>query len=519
MFHSTSLKSRFFISIGSNGLRALLGFVSGVLIARGLNPSGYGDLMFLMGSFVAIRLLLDMGSSNAFYTFLSRQARGLRFYLSYFSWLVLQFMMTLSLIALIIPSGIFERVWLGHNRGIVILASLAAFMQQQVWQMVGQIGESMRKTVKVQLLNLSVAIVYLAMILLLLILGFLSAKNILGLIIIQYAAATLLAFRLFREGQKAPVENEVSLKEIIREYWVYCKPLIVLSVVTFFYDFADKWMLQKFGGAIQQGYFQIASQFANVSLLATTSILSVFWKEIAASWAKNDQTRVARLYHRVSRGLVMLGAVMTGLLLPWSKQIVMVVLGEAYAPAWPVLAIMLLYPIHQSMGQIGGTMFLASGQTHRYTLVSTAVMLASIPLSYLMLASRGGSVPGLGLGAAGIAIKMVSLGIVSVNIQAWVIARFSGWKFDWTFQAVGIPLMLGAGYFAKTLVGTLWNLDGPVWTDLMIPVVLASFLYVVLVIWILWLVPSLIGMEREEMRRSLRGLKERNVRRSALSIG
>jgi hypothetical protein len=101
---------------------------------------------------------------------------------------------------------------------------------------------------------------------------------------------------------------------------------------------------------------------------------------------------------------------------------------------------------------------------------------------------------------------MVLLGIVSVNIQAWVIAHFSGWKFDWTFQAVGIPLMVGAGYFAKTLVGLLWNLEGLGPADLMIPVILACFIYAVLVLGIVWQLPWLIGMEREEIKRSLRNL-------------
>jgi O-antigen/teichoic acid export membrane protein len=283
---------------------------------------------------------------------------------------------------------------------------------------------------------------------------------------------------------------------------VYCKPLIALSLISFFYDFADKWMLQKFGGASQQGYFQIANQFSTISLLATTSILSVFWKEIADAWAKHDHARIAMLYRKVSRGLVMLGAITTGLLLPWSEQIVMIFLGQAYAQAWPVLAIMLLYPIHQSMGQIGGTMLLASGLTHRHMLVSMGTMLVSVPFSYLMLApTTGALVPGLGMGAIGIATKMVLLGIVSVNVQAWVIARYSGWKLDWIFQAAGIPLMIGLGYLAKMLVGLLWNLEGIGLPNLIMPVVLASLLYAIAVISSLWLLPWLIGVERDEIKR------------------
>lgn len=496
------------MSVVSNGIRGIIGLASGLLIARGLNPSGYGDLMFLLGSFVAIRSLLDMGTSSAFYTFLSRHTQGYRFYSFYFSWLALQFVITLSLVALIIPDSVFERIWLGHNREIVVIAFLAAFMQQQVWQTVGQIGESMRKTVKVQLLNLSIAMIYLAMVSLLLAMGSMSVGKILFLMIVQYAAATLLAYRFLKEDQAGAAEKDASIEQIVREYWAYCKPLIALSLVGFLYDFADKWMLQKFGGAAQQGYFQIANQFSTISLLATTSILNIFWKEASNALARQDYARAAMLYRKVSRGLVMLGAITTGLLLPWSEQIVMLFLGQAYAQAWPVLAIMLLYPIHQSMGQIGGTMLLASGHTHKYMVVSMAIILVSVPLSYLLLAPATGTlIPGLGMGALGIASKMVLLGIVSVNVQAWVIARYSGWTLDWIFQAVGIPLMIGLGYLAKILVGLLWNLEDIGMADLIVPVILAAFAYIILVVWMLWLLPWLIGTDRGEIISLMRKLR------------
>jgi O-antigen/teichoic acid export membrane protein len=500
------------VSVGSNGVRAILGFITGIGIARGLTPSGYGNLQFLLGSFIAIRSLLDMGSSNAFYTFLSRRAQGFKFYLSYMVWLALQGLITLLLVAFIIPSTVFEKIWLGHSRGIVLLALLAAFMQQQLWQMVNHIGESMRKTIRLQLLNLSVAILSLAMVSFLLVSGGLSIKNILFLMVVQYAVATSFAYWFLREDQMEPVEGGRTLKQIGQDYWVYCKPLILLSFVSFLYDFSDKWMLQKFGGATRQGYFQIASQFANVSLLATTSILGIFWKEISASFENRNEARIAFLYRKISRGLVLLAAMMTGLLFPWSEAIVIIVLGPSYAPSWPVLAIMLFYPIHQSLGQMGGILFLARGHTHTFLLLGTVFMMISVPVTYMILApTQGIGIPGLGMGAIGLAAKMVLLGILFVNFQAWVIARYSGWTFDWAFQVIGIPLMIGSGCIAKVFVGLLWNLEVFNITNLLIPFVMACLIHAILAGGIVWRLPWLIGMEREEMKRSLMGLKKQIV--------
>lgn len=495
MLNSNSVKTRFLVSVGANGVRGILGFVTGLLIARALDPSGYGDLMFLLGSFAAIRGLLDMGASSAFYTFLSRHTQGRRFYLVYFSWTTLQFLITLALLAVIIPAGLFEKIWLGHGRETVIIAFLATFMQQQVLQTVSQIGESMRKTVKVQLLSLLMAALYLALLLLLFACGAMTQRNILLAMIFQGALASLSVYWALRKDHALPYEKDAPPKQIILEYWLYCKPLIALSLVTFCYDFADKWMLQKFGGATQQGFFQIANQFSTAMLLATTSILSIFWKEIADAWEKRDHAKIATLYRKATRGLVMLSAMASGLLLPWSEQAVGILLGAGYAQSWPVLAVMLLYPIHLPMGILGGSTLLATGQTRTHMLICVAGMLASMPLSYLMLAPGAG----LGLGAMGLAIKLVMLSIITVNVQAWVIARHNGWPYDWKFQAAGIPLMVLLGYVVKFLIGLAWDLPATGAENLLIPLLFAGMLYAILAIGAIRLLPWLIGLEKKEV--------------------
>jgi hypothetical protein len=175
-----------------------------------------------------------------------------------------------------------------------------------------------------------------------------------------------------------------------------------------------------------------------------------------------------------------------------------------YLKAWPVFAIMLLYPIHQSMGQIGGTMLYATGQTRKYMAVSAAMMLFSIPFSYFMLAPPASpGIPGRGLGAAGMAAKMVLLGIASVNVQAWVIARYCNWKIDWLFQVVGIGLMIVLGFAARAGVGIFFETSETSLASLLLPVLATGLLYCALAAAALWRLPWLLGMERAEMARLL----------------
>lgn len=447
-----------------------------------------------------------MGSSNAFFTQISKQPRSNRFYLLYFLWLAFQLSAMLLVIGLIIPADLFEKIWLGHGRWLVVLALFAAFMQQKIWTTVIQVGESSRKTKHIQLLNLLVAVCYLFFVFLIISVGETSVFAVLQLIIIQYLIATAIASWSLYTSTNGASEKDEKSSETINEFITYCKPLIILGAVGFLYTFTSNWMLHKYAGSIGQGYFQIASQFANVSLLATASILNIFWKEVAEATANLDKLAVERLYKKVNRGLVIFNTTISGFLLPWSKQIVLLFLGSNYIDAWPILAIMFLYPIHQSMGQIGATMFLAQGETRRYTVLSIGVLLCiAIPITYFALAPVNGFLlPGLGLGALGMAISTVLANFIGVSAQAVMISKIGGWKLDWMYQLVGIPIIISSGYFSKFFVEIFFNFDHPIISEMICPIIITGVIYSALILCILWFLPWLIGMDRVEMKNLLK---------------
>jgi O-antigen/teichoic acid export membrane protein len=440
-----------------------------------------------------------MGSSNAFYTFISRQLRGRSFYFLYFCWLVLQFAATLLIVGALLPQGIVERIWLGHSREMILLALVASFMQQQVWTTITQLGESRRLTVKVQVLGLAVALAHLVIVAFFLFLGALSVRVVLLSLILEYLIVLPLASWLLH----IPALLSSSIPEpggasIVAGYWKFCRPLALVGVSTFFYEFADKWLLQRFGGSGQQGFYQVAAQMSAVSLIATTSILNIFWREIAEARARNDKERLARLYKKVNRGLLMLGAAVSCMLIPWSEQIVGCLLGSAYQASWPVLALMLLYPIHQSTGQVNAAMFMACERTSAYMAIAIGGQLISLPISYFLLASPTQlPVAGLGLGAYGLALKMVGLNFILVNFQAWMIARIGGWNFQWAFQLVGIGVLLLLGYLSKFCATALFGGSGAL--DLPLSAFGSVCLYVAGCACFLFACPWVAGAERGEL--------------------
>jgi O-antigen/teichoic acid export membrane protein len=135
-------------------------------------------------------------------------------------------------------------------------------------------------------------------------------------------------------------------------------------------------------------------------------------------------------------------------LLPWSRDIVRWLLGDAYLASWSVLALMLLYPMHQSLGQVNAAVFMGCGRTKEHMVIAVAGQLLSLPMSFALLAPADYSGIGLQLGAYGLALKLVVVNIVMTNVQTWIMARFSGWKFDWSYQLGVVGTFLVLSYAA-----------------------------------------------------------------------
>ncbi len=498
---SISISARFGTTLFTNILRAGLSFLSALIIARGLGPADFGNMSFLLGTFVAIHSFIDMGSSSAFYTFISQRRRSKHFLRIYFCWVGMQLLAELLLVGLLVPNAVLQKVWIGQDRAILLLALVASFLMNNVWAVVSQLGESIRRTQRVQLAWTLQAMTHLMLTFILWRFGLLSVRTVFGITILQYVVLVLWLGRGFYVDHVADKDAKDAIDNIstvLKEFSEYCFPLLLSSAVGFLYMFGDRWMLQAFGGSIEQGYFSIAQQFTSISLVATTSILQVFWKEIAEAQHTGDQEKAYALYRCISRRLYFVAATVSCLLIPYSHDIALKLLGVAYEEAWPTLALLFLFPIHQSLGQIGGTFFCATGRTRPFAVLSAGIMMVSLPVTYLMVADPKQLVPGLGLGSVGLAIKFVVIQVVSVNLQAVLIARLNGWKWDWSYQAIGPSFLILLGMSARWITDETLSFIG-LGSHLLSSLLVASAIYVLGICMILYFMPWLIDLTRDEI--------------------
>ena len=87
-----------------------------------------------------------------------------------------------------------NKIWLGEERFIVLIAFIAVFLQSQVWQTVTQIGESQRYTIRVQILNVIIYSSHLILVLILLYLEYLTIENLFFITIFEFLFATFIAY-------------------------------------------------------------------------------------------------------------------------------------------------------------------------------------------------------------------------------------------------------------------------------------------------------------------------------------
>lgn len=500
-----SIRTRFIFSLFSNLLRGGTSFFTNILIARYLLPGNYGVLAFLLTSFQALMQLFDQGISSAFYTFISKKAPKVETYYVYFIWVVIQLVLVVLFISALLPDSLLNTLWKHSSRGLVLWAFIAIFSQQVIWWSVAQLGEAKRKTLITQSANVLVAILYLSVIYVAQQFSKLTPTLVLKSMTFIYLSASFLMFFIFvnyRAISKIFLFNYRQFKLCFADYYIYCKPLILMAIVAFFYTFLTNWMLNHFGGSVQQGYYQISYRFTSIALLVTTSILRVFWKELAMLDEAGDSYKMEFLFYKVIKIVFFSGAVIAGFIIPWSKEIILLFLGKAYLSGWVILSVMLFYPVHQSMGQVLGATYAAISKTRAYSLVSMPSMLVAIVSTYFLLAPSTSFIPGLSLGGVGMSINMVVIQLFSVFLSFYVICKLKKWAFKWKFQFIVFGTTLLLGYIAKALVvNIIFRGNGSMTLEIsIIHIALAFFLYMSMTFcFLLFKTELFLGIERKAL--------------------
>lgn len=488
-----SLSRRYIIRLISSAINLPFAAVMQGVLARASGAVVYGDFTFLSKFFSDALTLLDGGAITAFFSKYSRHPEqdGLvSFYFRIVGYLSIALILLLCAIEY---TPLRTYVWPDYTVWVVALPALYALL---LWlmQFFQTIVDARALTVRGEVVRLIHRVVVTGM-MITIFLKFrsfsFSTLSWIQIGTVGFIVILMWVFVLGRRERRAfwipiPVEER---RLYFSRFIEFCSPLLIYNLVALGVGFLDRWVLQQMGGARQQGYFGLSTQLSTVSFLFTSSMASLLTRELSKAFGEGRREYMADLFDETAKALYTVAAVIGVFAYLESRTLTLLLGGSDFADADIAVGLMLLYPMHQTYGQLNASVFFANAKTGIYRNVGVFALLVGIPLSFFLLLPRTSG--GLQLGATGLAIKLVGLQLLQVNIQLFLIARMLGLSWGTFFRhQITTPLCL------FSLIGTIQWIGRFLELSSIAYLFFVSFFYATGILIALHAVPSLLGIRR-----------------------
>ncbi|GER94604.1 polysaccharide biosynthesis protein [hot springs metagenome] len=501
-----SLKSRYFYKLSTNIIGLLFNVVAQAIIPRGLGPKTYGDFNFLTNFFNQVVTFLDMGTSIGFYTKLSQRPKELGLVSFYFYFMGIVSAGVLGFVAITVVTSINTSIWIEQE---VLYIYMAAIWGILMWfsQILNQMIDGYGLTVsgeKTKILQKA-----LGLILILLLYGF-HQLNLINFFYYNYIILLVLAGAfiwimqhngyLIKDVWRLSWEQ---IKRYLKEFYQYSHPLFSYAVVGLVVGIFDRWLLQVYSGSIQQGFYSFSYQIGAICFLFTSAMTPLLIREFSIAYGQQDLSEMARLFRRYIPLLYSIAAYFSCFIAVQSDKVVYIFGGDKFKESAGVLTIMAFYPIHQTYGQLSGSVFYATGQTALYRNIGVIFMLLGLPVTYFLIAPPDNM--GLNMGATGLAVKMVVLQFIGVNVQLYFNARLLKLSFGrylgHQIASTGCFLILST--VAVFIVNNLQAIN----KNILVSFLSAGFLYTLTVAAMAYYKPVIFGLKKEDIKSFVNKLK------------
>ena len=493
-----SLEKRYVAKLFANIVGLGFGIVIAMLVPRGLGPRSYGDFSFLSTTFLSLLGFFTLSTSTGFFVKLAQRQNDfglISFYgqFTLFSILVLfAFIYGMELI------GYSSLLFINIPDYAIILAAILG-VATWLLQILTQVVDAYGLTVGSEIARIGQKIVGLLVIIILYLTKKLTLINYLyynifitlGLILVFWWILERSNYSFFRSWKL----SKVQITNYINEFVVYSRPLLIFSIFVTIGDFFDRWLLQKYGGSVEQGFFGLSNQIAAVCFLFSSAMVPLITRELSILFRNNDVQGMSLLYRRYAPLLYGIASFLACFTAVQADKVVVFFGGNGYGNALLPVLVMAFYPIHQTYGQLTASLFFATGKTKLYSQISLIFLVIGLPMIYFILGPQ--SSLGLNLGATGLAIKFVCFQFIAVNVQLYYNLKFLKLRFRHFFihQLVSVAFFSAMALFARVLSeGFKIYEQTPI-----LNFITAGFLYTFICCIFIYFFPVVLGLKKNEI--------------------
>lgn len=499
-----SLKKRYAYKLLTNLVSLPIAVITQAIIPRILGPMNYGNYSFLTGFYGSLVGFFDSGTSIALFTKLSQRQKEKALVSFYWQFVALVLILMLSVISVFVLIGIDRMIWPKQTVRFIFMGLFWGWLKW-LFQVVQKILDALGYTRQGEIIRMFQKSVACVLLVQLYYVGNLSLECFFyyeyGVVLVYIVSCYL--YLQYNDISLFPFVK-VNHVAYVKEFYSYSGPLVFASSIALIVNVFDRWLLQRFFGSEEQGYFGLAYQAAAVCFLFSSAMTPIFTREFAIAHEKAELRKKRYLFMKYVPLLYFVSAFLA-LFVTFNASIFVRLLGgDNYEGAVLVLAIMAFYPIHQTYGQLCGAVFYSTNATKQYRNIRLFNMAISLPISYVLIAPV--EFYGLGFAAQGLAVKMIATQLIGVNVMLYFVCKMIRLKFvKFLLQqilVIGLLLVLVVvtNYLCSLLV-----------THELVRLLLSGFFYLCFSLILVFLYPKIISFRRNDLINFIVSVKERII--------
>jgi O-antigen/teichoic acid export membrane protein len=484
-----SLKKRYSFKLIASIVSGLIGAILIAIVPKALGPIAYGQFVYLQNFFLQLIGFLDMGSSIAFFTKLSAKHTRKELITFYFFYSLFLFFFVLAFIFAINMFNYTSNILPNIPNEYIYMGLFFGFFSW-LTQVFIKISDAYALTVSVELIKIGHKI---SSLLLLLYFVYFTTFNLESYFYFNYIALISFLFILVWLFVKKNIFKNIinlnfSFSNLIKEFMHYCHPLLVFSILSLAGGMVDIWLLQKYGGSEQTGFYGLAYSLVAVCFIFTSSMIQIISREFAKSYESRNIANMRALFYRYVPMLYGIATFFSVFIAMQSEHIIEIFTDDKYKDAYLVLMIMAFYPIHQTYGQLSGSIMYATNQTKLIRNISFLTVPLGITLTFCFIYL-------LDLQAIGLAYKMIIAQLIGVNIQLYFNSKMLNLKIKYFIfhQVYTIVFFVILAYIASYILS-------PNFSSQIANFIISGLIYTFFVIIFAYIFPQVFATTKDEIK-------------------
>lgn len=499
-------RDRYIIRLGSSIILAVLNFAIQAMLPRAFSVDEYGFYSYNLNIFTAAVSIANLSMPSALSSKFSKRNDEIGLVKFYFKfWIVMVTVLNVGVVILFGTS--FARDSFAGQSLLTVLLGLEAAVLTALLSDDISIYDAMAISRYPAAMQIVMKIIVTALIAV----GFFTERlNLTYFYISQVSVTGIIVFILirnsFREQKRLfPETKDSSFKAYAKEYYEYCRPLVLSTLFSQLMVMLMNWSLMHWSGASEQAMFGAAWQLNTLVGFVFSPYCILSRREFAVVADKADEMK-----HRYEQALKMMMwitsyfALFIGVNAEW---ILRIIYGDKYDNAITVTLLIMFYTVFQAWGQISGAFLHATERTKIHAIVSVCGQFIMLGCVFLF------QIPNFiwkdSLGSVGIALTYLISNILSVYITLFINSRILGMSFwrDMLIQVLPISLCsvlaLGLKYVLNYLI------DKKTIGLLILKTGVSGVVYTLVLAGFIIMFPALVGLRREQL---LNLIKRKNRR-------